>query len=297
MNKISFRERVTAFAFSTNRTMLIAVTKVLLVTAMAKFAQGANRGLSETAPPQKAIDLQRRWVNWNICTNAFKSKNFTSLNYFNPENTFFLAGAKFGEQNETNCSVVIERTGTINTGTQTLFFPLINRWYPSVSNDWELNLCGYNTSEQAESYRFNDANSISTEWKSSSTFTSGLYSKVDGTDVPYFYVYDNGTFFLEQCPGNELCGPDDCDAEPIVSCDKWDVYPMFGWYSMDSRDWVDGDTHTYEFGGKTECIVVKYAITAKGSGGSNETKKSGGLFRFGFKLCLVTWFVHLLSMF
>jgi hypothetical protein len=111
--------------------------------------------------------------------------------------------------------------------------------------------------------------------QNSATFKAGLYAKVDGKDIPYLYVYDNGTYFMDKCPGGELCGEDSCDAEPIVSCDKWDAYPMFGWYALDTQNSRNGDKHTYEFGGKTECIVVKYTITAKGDDDSDTCDRFG----------------------
>jgi hypothetical protein len=102
---------------------------------------------------------------------------------------------------------------------------------------------------------------------------ANLYARVDGKDLPYFYIYDNGPYFFEECPGKELCPPDLCDDPQLDTCKGVDAFPLFGWFATDTHTWRNGDTRTYEFGVTNRsgvdafdfsiCTRTKYIVTAK----------------------------------
>ena len=90
-----------------------------------------HRSLAET--DTQVLDVQRLWVEWNFCTNAYPNPNFTEANEFVPETTVFLAGYPTGFKNNTaTCNEVTTRIGEIGTGKQTIFFPLVNIFIPML---------------------------------------------------------------------------------------------------------------------------------------------------------------------
>jgi hypothetical protein len=251
-----------------------------------------ERSVLETTPPKDFMNIQRKFQSWYACNLDYIKQNVKLKRYFVPDDYVFLPYAR-------TCTVT-ETKETIGTGKQTVLFAIDTLVEQDYSDDWKLGLCA-NTSDQAEQARFVQAGADNLLRTSAET-KANLYSRVDGKDLPYFYVYDNGTNFFEECPGKELCpGPDNCDAKPLDTCKGLDAFPLFGWYTTDTRTWRNGDTHTYEFGvtnrngtdaaGNSLCTRTKYMITAKGR------NKCDGIFGlgFGFAFCPVSWLLYLLS--
>jgi hypothetical protein len=214
---------------------------------------------------------------------------FLSKRYFVPDDYVFLPYVA-------NCTVT-ELKASIGTGTQTLVLAMDTTRIVDWSDDWKLGLCGSNTSAQAEQARYEQANADNLFHLLADT-KANLYSRVDGKDLPYFYIYDNGTYFFEECPGKELCGPDDCDSPKLDTCKGLDAFPLMGWFATDTRTWRNGDTRTYEYGvtnrpgTQTEpCSRTKFIVTAKGR------NKCNGIFGLGFGLdfCPFSWLFYLLS--
>jgi hypothetical protein len=257
-----------------------------------------HRSMQTTA--MEKIEYQRIFWEWNFCTNAFPNKNYTPPTDIIPENSVFLAGYPTGfKSDNVTCNNVTTRTGTISTGMQTVFFPLVNFAVYDYSDDWKLQACGSNTSEQAEASRFEFAASLDLDFRSTNV-TDFIYARIDSTTLTPFYIYDNGTYFLKGCPDNrtykqylELLGSTDgdtCDAEPFQTLNGLDAYPMLGWYASDTRNWKAGESHTYELGVTgVRCITAKYILTAE-----KESLKSGGLFVLGI-FCPFFWLLRLLD--
>lgn len=249
---------------------------------------GNHRSLLELpTPPANFVDIQRKWHNWNACTNSFKNDTFETRQYFNPASYFFLSYAP-------TCDVT-EKKGTIGTGKLTFVLPLVNIRFADWTDDYKDGLCGLNTTEQVEQSRFEEANKRVQKFNDPEN-KKGLYSKVDGKDLGYFYIYDNGTFYLEECPGKEICPEDPCDFNR-TTCKGIDAFPLFGWWSTDTRIWRNGDTHTFELGWLSRdetlppvgCSRTKFIITASG------VNKCYGIFGldFGFNFCPLLWFLQL----
>jgi hypothetical protein len=210
-------------------------------------------------------------VNW--CTNAFANEDFTPASEFVPEDTVFLTnyGSVCQSVNET-CGDVTTRVGEIGVGKQTIFFPLDKTIFFDWTDDYLLGLCA-NTSEEVEAMRYEDANS-DVAYMTSQENTAFLLYTIDGVNKTPFFLYDNRTYFLQGCSDNRTtemyfsCAGktgDSCDLEPFQKFNGLDAYPAFGWWGNDTREWVDGEQHTYEFGltGPNNCFRAKYILTAK----------------------------------
>jgi hypothetical protein len=227
----------------------------------------------------EALNDQRLWWEWNFCTNAYPSKSFTPANEFVPDGTVFLAGFPTGLRSDNvTCNKVTTRIGVIGVGKQTIFLPLSNFLAADSSDDYVERIC-YNTSEEAEAGRFASANTVD-EFLNNPNTKKSLYYKLDSVDKPYIYLYDNRTYHLIGCADNrtneqyvELTKsmPDPCDLkEPFQKFNGLDAFPFLGWWGKDTREWVDGEKHTYEFGflGPVglfglECTTAKYILIAK----------------------------------
>jgi hypothetical protein len=258
----------------------------------------AHRSMQTTE--MEKIEYQRIFWEWNLCTNAYPNKNYTPPTDIIPENAVFLAGYPTGfKSDNVTCNNVTTRTGTISTGMQTVFFPLVNEFFFDSTDDWELGLCGSNTSEQAEAIRFELAAPRDVKYRSTNV-TEFLYARIDSTALTPFYIYDNGTYFLKGCPDNRTYEPyynllglggDTCDGnETFQKLNGLDVYPMYGWYASDTRNWKAGESHTYEFGVTGDlCTTAKYILTAE-----KESLKCVGLFGLGI-FCPFFWLLRLLD--
>ena len=248
--------------------------------------------------------LQLTWWNWNLCTNAFPNASFTPMNSFVPNNTIFLAGYPtftMDDSPATCRSQTPTRTGTIPTGQQTIFFPLFNRCLFDVSDDWETGTCGITFPNETEQYRNDFANSDVMNVKNT-TFVADLYLDIDGKNVTPLYLFDGAVKFFQSCEDDrtykeyfELVGfpdGDTCDLEGFQKIDgDMDAYPSYGWWGVDTRTWVNGESHTFEFGSPVNCITAKYVLTAEGP-----DDKKCGLFGLGL-FCPIEWLKWLLSLF
>jgi hypothetical protein len=214
--------------------------------------------------------LQFSYINWIFCTNAFSNRGFTPMNSLVPNNTVFLAGYptyKTENSSATCRDKTITRIGTITTGRQTVFHPLFRIYLFDYDDDWKLGICANSTNETL-TQRLDDAeaeNVILTN----ATFLDTVYYDIDGKASEPVYLYDTTEYHLLACKDNRTTAidpdyeGDSCDAEPFQAIEGLDVYPILGWYGIDIRDWVDGETHVYEFGSIRECITAKYILTAK----------------------------------
>jgi hypothetical protein len=218
------------------------------------------------------LNVQRKWVEWNFCTNAYPIKSFAPQDIFVPESYVFLAGFPTGfKSDNVTCNDVTTRTGEIGVGKQSVFFPLFNYFFWGVGDDYELGRCGTNTSEASEALRYATANDYSADLNDEATKAFLIY-KIDNVKETPFYIYDNRTYLLQGCRTSKeyytLIGipdGDTCNTDTFPKFNNIDSFPNFGWYGNDTREWVDGEKHTYEFGitGPDYCITAKYILTAK----------------------------------
>ena len=170
----------------------------------------------------------------------------------------------------------IARSGTISTGQQTVFFPLTNDLDFDREDNWEKNCIAQNGTDakriaRAEMYnvRYNN-----------SRLMEQLYLEIDGKNTTPFYLIDESKSYLSACDDKNktLAGispyynGEICDFDPFETIGGMDVGALVGWYGIDIRTWVDGETHTYEFGSLYECITAKYILTAKASPTTAPTK-------------------------
>lgn len=250
--------------------------------------------------------LSQVWWNWNFCSNAFPNASFTPMNSLVPNSTIFLAGYptfKLDNNTATCKSKTVTRTATIGVGKQTLFYPLYNEIVFDWDDDYEEKICANFTNETTPQ-RLAYAAAKDEEYKNAN-FTALLYSTIDGVAVAPTYIYNTEVFYFVGCPGNlnktyeeyfKLLDPeskgDTCDKEPFESFAGLDAYPTLGWYGIDTREWKDGENHTYEFGSLTNCVTAKYVITAKAEEGEGEC----GLFGLGL-FCPLKWFQWLCDLF
>jgi hypothetical protein len=153
----------------------------------------------------KEKELQRVWWNWNFCTNAYPNASFTSANIFVPTNTVFLAGYptyKLDNSSSTCKSKTITRNGTITTGNQTIFYPLFNRPFIDVADDYKNGVpgCG-NSSADVLMIRL-DLGENENKRITNTTYTQLLYSDIDGKPVQPVYIYDTEEYYFKACPDN-----------------------------------------------------------------------------------------------
>jgi hypothetical protein len=227
-------------------------------TAEDRMLEPVTTGTSEQ------FELQKLWWNWNRCTGAFNNANFTPMDALVPDNTLFLAGIA---TDTSNCSKAGKRVAPIGTGNQTVLFPLVNSGFADLADDWVLGLCSSaNSSAEQEVLRFEMATASDANY-TSDLYKSTMYARIDGQNVSFFYLYDPSKFYLATCPGGQMCPEDACDTVPITGCEGIDNFPNLGYWGMDTREWADGETHVFEFGGSLYnfCIAVEYTITANKS--------------------------------
>jgi hypothetical protein len=225
---------------------------------------------------EKEFNLQLSWWNWNFCTNAYPNASYTPVNSFAPDNTVFLASYptfNIDNSSDTCRSKTVTRTGTINTGQQTIFFPVSNYPVVDVADDWQKGTCGVTLPNETDAIRlaygvtYNDI-------QTNATYKEKIYLEIDGKAVTPIYLYDKAFYFLSSCGDNrtleqyfKLLNPDDkgdsCDFDPYQTIGGTDIGPMTGYYGIDTRTWADGESHTYEFGSLNECVTAKYILTAQ----------------------------------
>ena len=255
-------------------------------------------------------DLQKlpfNHYNWDLCTNAYPNSSYTPMNSLVPNNTVFLVGYptfKIDNSSVTCREKTVTRSGNINTGKQTIFLSVARIAAYDFEDDWKIGICANSTNEtltqrlealEAENLVFTNT-----------TFVDALYYFIDGKAAQPEYIYDTSEYHLRACADNrtdeeywKLIDPSDegdiCDAEPFQAIEGLDVYPILGWYGVDIREWVDGETHTYEFGSLSDCMTAKYILTAKAeiesASPSMRRLLHGGA---PFWLCVVTSFWFLL---
>jgi hypothetical protein len=221
-------------------------------------------------------NLQKSWWNWNYCTNAYYNESFTSVNSLVPKGTVFLAGyPTFKVTNSTSdCKKkTITRKGTVGTGNLTIFFPLANAEFVDYEDDWKLGKkdCAASLDETV-TIRFGLADAKDEQYNGKE-FKKNLFASVDGNTIKPFYLYDKDKFYFDACDDkrtnkeySKLGGfpdGDTCDDKPFQAIGGVDAYPLLGWYGRDTRNWSDGETHTYEFGSLSQCITAKYILKAK----------------------------------
>ena len=219
--------------------------------------------------------LQYNLYNWELCTYSYVNESYTPMNNLVPSNTVFLVEYptyKLDNSSDTCRAKTITRTGTINPGPHTVFFSLKNIAAYDYEDDWETGICSNSTSE-SQDQRLADAEEQHLIF-TNATFLDTLYYEMDGRIAELVFLYDTSEYHLRACADNrtdeeywKLIDPSDegdiCDAEPFQAIEGLDVYPILGWYGVDIREWVDGETHTYEFGSLSDCMTAKYILTAK----------------------------------
>ena len=187
-----------------------------------------------------------------------------------PNNTVFLAvyyDYSDDDSLDTCRTTTIARSGTISTGQQTVFFPLTNDLDFDKEDDWEKNCTLKN---ETDANRIGLAH-IFNRYFTDPTLTGQLYLEIDGKNATPFYLYDESNSYLNACDDKNktLAGispyydGEICDFDPFETIGGMDVGALVGWYGIDIRTWVDGETHTYEFGSLSECTTAKYILTAK----------------------------------
>jgi hypothetical protein len=107
-----------------------------------------------------------------------------------------------------------------------------------------------------------------------------VYARIDGQEIEVFYLFDSYELLGDSCPNGNTCD-DTCDAIAVSDCSGVDTYPNLGFFAMDAREWKNGQTHVFEYGGAIQfgnglenftdiiganitgwCRNVEYTITA-----------------------------------
>ena len=306
---------------------LLTLSSLLAITA-GHVTIGGSKGSSNVRVPvgasgndlyhhhrslalEQELMLQISWWNWAFCSKLYPAidANFIPMSGVVPNNTVFLAAYyDYSDDDSLDAcrTTTIARSGTISTGQQTVFFPLTNDLDFDREDNWEKNCVAQNGTDakriaRAEMYnvRYNN-----------SRLMEQLYLEIDGKNTTPFYLIDESKSYLSACDDKNktLAGispyyeGDECDNEPFETIGGMDVGALVGWYGIDIRTWVDGETHTYEFGSLSECISAKYILTAKAPPTEAPTKapvKEGkcGLFGLGIfcPFAWVKWFFGLFT--
>jgi hypothetical protein len=114
----------------------------VVVNSNGVASRGRHLRLSNGTTAEKK--LAQTWYSWNYCTSAFITKSFTPMNRLVPKNTIFLTGYptfKIDNSSLTCKANTISRAGTIGTGTQTVFFPLVSVAQTDYDDDYLLMNC------------------------------------------------------------------------------------------------------------------------------------------------------------
>ena len=222
---------------------------------------------------EQNLYLQRLWWNWCFCTSAQFKEEFVPMNSLVPSNTVFLAGfnAACEEAPPT-------RTGTICAEQTTVFFPVLNSVTAyDLNDDYKLGRDECLTSVAEATYlRFAVAYNYHSIFLD--PLVSGkLFAFLDGEPLEIFYLMDDSVPLAKECPDKRtsrefetLAGNPDgdvCDDEPFTRFGGLDYGPMNGWWGSVTRNWVVGDTHTFEFGGGEKdgiCPRAVYVLTVEG---------------------------------
>ena len=132
---------------------------------------------------QANFELQLKWLNWNLCTNAFQNASFTPMNSLVPNNTIFLAPYPtyfFLDDSPATCqSKTPTRMGTIPTGEQTIFAPLTYYLLFDFADDWKNGTCGITFENETSQYRL-DTSAYYDDVLLNDTLREELYFKIDG---------------------------------------------------------------------------------------------------------------------
>ena len=239
--------------------------------------KNTNQNKNDRTLTTKAdLELQLKWVNWNICTNADLNASFTPMNSLVPNNTIFLAPYTtfiFLDNSTATCkSKTPIRTGTIPTGKQTIFFPLVNYNLLDFADDWKKGICGITFENETARYRLESGATYAVDLLGS-TLQENLYLDIDGESFTPFYIYDKTFYNLSACDDDRTTMEyyqlinntgDLCDVEPFQKIAGLDAGPLVGWFGIDTRTWANGESHTFEFGALSKCTTAKYVLTAKG---------------------------------
>ena len=297
MNIITF---ATLIEISTNKNLITDASKDRQYEKSAvdvRFNDNPARNHHRSLATDLEKELQQKWSNWNFCTNAYFNTSFTPMNSLVPENTVFLSNYptdKLDNSSATCKTKAITRTGTIKAGKQTVFFPLSSIGINDFTDDWKLGICA-SSQDETESQRF-EAVGYFLPYYNDPGAIDLLYASVDGEPVTPLYIYNTDEVYFSACPDNrmktteeisKLTGVfdgDTCDEEPFQAIEGLDYYPILGWYGIDTREWVDGESHTYEFGSLYECQTGKYILTAQ-----SENSGANNLFgyRFYLSICIL----------
>jgi hypothetical protein len=237
--------------------------------------------------------LQTKLVNWELCTNANFVETFTPMNDLVPKDTIFLS-TYFPDIPS------IKRTGTIQIGVQTIFFPIDNVVYIDYEDDWEAGICPVKSKNETLRARLHLANETNSVLK---MIEKDIHVSVDGTPIQPFYVYNTDTIYMEACPGDVsktteesymasgFPEGDTCDMDPFQIINGLDAFPILGWYGIDVHEWKIGDTRTYTIASPFRGNVT-YVLTAV----DDTAAKKCGILGFGF-FCIINWFQILFDMF
>lgn len=193
----------TAIAFATGRVSfgrLNGYRNDDFVDIESKYDHVPHRSLAL----EEELELQLLWWNWASCATPypFDAMNFTPMSGVVPNNTVFLAGyPTYDIDNlpDTCKSKTITRTGTINTGQQTVFMSLQNLGSFDLEDDWEGNCL---LQAETDNYR------ISTARNYDSTLTTpalveNLYIDIDGNNATPIYLYDETKRYLSACDNKD----------------------------------------------------------------------------------------------
>jgi hypothetical protein len=273
-NKMNIIVFLAMIKFATGR---LSMTESMHHTQMMDHVFTENEHHNFSAATDAEQDLPFSHMNWNFSTHAYSNRSFTPMNGLVPSNTVFLVGYPtytIDNSSATCRDKTISRTGTINTGRQTIFLPVHHQGMHANSTDETLT----QMLDAAEAEHLN------------ATFRNTLYYDIDGKATEPVYLYDTTEYHLRACKNNQtdqeyykLMDPnnegDTCDAEafPVM-----DAYPILGWYGIDVREWVHGETHVYEFGALRDCVTAKYVLTAQTAKDATlPTSKGTGRCQFG----------------
>jgi hypothetical protein len=268
---------IPATMMKTMRAFILAGT---LFCHMTEHTQSAGLGWNYSIGTPEQLELFRSSAKWLLCHPDDPPP--VPMDALVPKDTFFLTADITDLDDAPPICPQSKYNLTIPTGMQTIFWSILSlRWWDSF-DDWETGDPGCtpaNTSQGQMEFVLDNTNQDVEHFLAESTKDS-MYAMIDGQEIEVSFLFDSYELLADSCPNGKMC-KDTCDAIATSDCSGVEAYPNYGYYAMDTREWKNGETHVFEYGGAVQlgnqlenftdfiganitgmCRNVEYTITA-----------------------------------